>query len=349
MKLKLLLLAFALLAGSAEHVSAQKFLDKVLKGMEKTNKVLDEADKMLGGDNNNPNRSSNQSSRSKRVTGFKIVSPHPDLDIQFKRCAASASTVVIDLVMTWYGDDAKIYLGGSYNDKNTTTAYDDNGKQYSYDNIPLSVGGGNWSIYNEARLFPTDVPIKVRLEIHNVPESVQILKRLHICMRDVNDPITFYNIPIERADEMTSINNNQATPDEVLPDNSPLIAEQENTQETPKLKRIIGKWELVSLKQNGKEMPFKPCTFQFYDNPENDPNDDPYTKDMTETISGKTHQSGYGVMQDNDNELIMSLYITEDECDNGYIIQTVDSKELILSFGYYGDPKIKGELVFQKK
>lgn len=347
MKLKLFFLAFALLLGNAEHVSAQKFLDKVLKGMEKTNQVLDEADKMLGGDNNNSNRSSNQSNRSKRVTGFKIVSPHPDLDIQFKRCAASASTVVIDLVMTWCGDDQKLTIGsnGVYS---AISIFDDLGNQYNNMNTTISIANGEYQ--REPRsLFPSDIPLKVRIQITDVKKDANMFRKLIIPVSGMNDPITIHNVPIERADEITSVNSNQATPDEVLPDNSPLIAEQENTQETPKLKRIIGKWELVSLKQNGKEMPFKPCTFQFYDNPENDPNDDPYTKDMTETISGKTHQSGYGIMQDNDNELIMSLYITEDECDNSYIIQAVDSKELILSFGYYGDPKIKGELVFQKK
>ena len=39
MKLKLFLFAFVFLIGSAEQISAQKFLDKVLKGLENTNQV----------------------------------------------------------------------------------------------------------------------------------------------------------------------------------------------------------------------------------------------------------------------------------------------------------------------
>lgn len=202
-KLRTLVMSLCLLIGIVGNISAQGFLDKVLKGLEKTNEVLDEADKLLGGDDNNSN-SNQRSDRSSRVTGFKIVSPHPDLDIQFKRCAASASTVVIDLVMTWYGDDANIVLGGEVSQKNTTIAYDDNGKQYSFRQIPISVAGGQWDCYgNFSTLFPTDVPIKVRLEIHDVSESVLEFKRLQISMKGVNDPITFYNVLITRSNEIS--------------------------------------------------------------------------------------------------------------------------------------------------
>lgn len=344
MKLKLFLFAFVFLIGSAEQISAQKFLDKVLKGLEKTNQVLDEADKVLGTDESGSS-SSQRSSRGKRVAGFKIVSPHPDLDIQFKRCAASASTVVIDLVMTWYGDDRKLTIGrnGVYSE---STAFDDQGNQYDNgknQNITANIANGEFSSEPRA-LFPSDVPLKVRIQITDVKRDANTFKRFILLVGGMNDPITFYNIPIERADEVTSVNSNQATPDKVLSDNSPLIAEQENTQELPKLKRIIGKWELVSLKKSGKEITFQPCTLQFYDKS----NDDPYTKNMTETISGKARSTGYTVMPDNDNELIATLFITDDECDNSYTIQTVDSDKLILSFGYYGDPKIQGELVFKK-
>ena len=82
MKLKLFLFAFVFLIGSAEQISAQKFLDKVLKGLEKTYQVLVEADKVLGTDECGSS-SSLRSSHGKRVTGFKIVSPHPDLSIEF--------------------------------------------------------------------------------------------------------------------------------------------------------------------------------------------------------------------------------------------------------------------------
>ena len=78
MKNLLILTTFFLMFSS---VASAQFLDKVLKGVEKTNKILDETDKMLGNDK----EGTSTQRRSKRVTGFQIVSPHPDLEIQFKR------------------------------------------------------------------------------------------------------------------------------------------------------------------------------------------------------------------------------------------------------------------------
>lgn len=108
MKNLFLLLAFLLVL--PVNISAQSFLDKVLKGVEKTNKILDETDKMLGSDG-----SSQSSSRRRKVSGFQIISPHPDIEIQFKRCVISGSTAILDLVITNYGKDANIQLGGSSN------------------------------------------------------------------------------------------------------------------------------------------------------------------------------------------------------------------------------------------
>lgn len=252
MKLKLFLFAFVFLIGSAEQISAQKFLDKVLKGLEKTNQVLDEADKVLGTDESGSS-SSQRSSRGKRVAGFKIVSPHPDLDIQFKRCAASASTVVIDLVMTWYGDDRKLTIGrnGVYSE---STAFDDQGNQYDNgknQNITANIANGEFSSEPRA-LFPSDVPLKVRIQITDVKRDANTFKRFILLVGGMNDPITFYNIPIERADEVTSVNSNQATPNKVLSDNSPLIAEQENTQElqTGSEKKLITRHPLTDPLMN---------------------------------------------------------------------------------------------------
>lgn len=183
---------FLLLPGNA---SAQKFLDKVLKGVEKTNKILDETDKMLGNDKED----TSTQRRSKRVTGFQIVSPHPDLEIQFKRCAASSSTVVIDFVMINNGEDETLHLGGSGGDKNETLAYDDNGKLYDSHHFVTSIGSGNFDSWGVSALFPTEVPIKIRIQISDVSRTAESFKRIHINLRGVNDPIIFYNVPITRS------------------------------------------------------------------------------------------------------------------------------------------------------
>lgn len=346
MKLKLFLLAFVFLVGSAEQISAQKFLDKVLKGLEKTNQVLDEADKVLGGDNDSSNTGSGKQ-RSRRTGGFQIVSPHPDLDIQFKRCAASASTVIIDLVITNYGEDQRLCVGsnGVYSSINI---FDDLGNQYNNQNTTISIANGEFQ--NEPRsLFPSEVPLKVRVQITNVKRDANVFKKILIPISGMNDPLTIQNCPIERNDVVTQITPSEsegvvASTDKSDEDasNAVLTTASEDTKELPKLKKIIGKWELASLKKNGKEITFKPCTLQFYDN------DDPYSKDMTETISGKARETGYTIMPDYDNELIMSLNITDDEVDNSYKIQTVDTNKLVLTFGFYGESSIKGELVFNR-
>ena len=203
-KLKTLVMILGFLVGSSGSSYAQGFLDKVLKGLEKTNEVLEQTDKLLGGDDNNT--SNQNASRSKRVTGFKIVSPHPDLQIQFKRCAASASTVIIDLVMTWYGDDTQIRLGGQGSNKNITMAYDDHGKQYDCYSLGVSIAGSNYGYsMGVTELFPMDVPMKVRLQIENVSESVLEFKRILIKAGSQNDPITLYNVPITRNDVSQNI------------------------------------------------------------------------------------------------------------------------------------------------
>lgn len=203
-KLKTLVMILGFLVGSSGSSYAQGFLDKVLKGLEKTNEVLEQTDKLLGDDDNNT--SNQNASRSKRVTGFKIVSPHPDLQIQFKRCAASASTVIIDLVMTWYGDDTQIRLGGQGSNKNITMAYDDHGKQYDCYSLGVSIAGSNYGYsMGVTELFPMDVPMKVRLQIENVSESVLEFKRILIKAGSQNDPITLYNVPITRNDVSQNI------------------------------------------------------------------------------------------------------------------------------------------------
>lgn len=111
MKLKALVVIVCLLMGSAIEGSAQSFMGKVLKGIEKTNEALDKADKFLNGEKDNSKKQSlgNQRSHQGRpVSGFKIQSPHPDFAVQVQRCMASSSKVIIDLMVTNYSGDTTI-------------------------------------------------------------------------------------------------------------------------------------------------------------------------------------------------------------------------------------------------
>lgn len=194
MKNLFLLLAFLLVL--PVNISAQSFLDKVLKGVEKTNKILDETDKMLGSDG-----SSQSSSRRRKVSGFQIISPHPDIEIQFKRCVISGSTAILDLVITNYGKDANIQLGGSSN-----KVFDDLGNQYPETQVSIAESG--MYSWKEA-LFPTDVPLKFRLQIYDISSQATMFKRinLNIYSRSISfgDPIFLYNVPITRKDNSVKI------------------------------------------------------------------------------------------------------------------------------------------------
>ena len=176
------------------EMEAQGFLDKVVKGMEKTNQALESADRLFGGQNT-------QRSRRKAVKGFRIESPHPDLEISCERCIASSTTVLMDFYVVNYGADATLDFM-PYNN----VAIDDAGTQYA---MQVRVADGEWvSATSAAGLFPTEVPIKLSVQIKDVPEEVQMFRRLHLninCPRlnlRGSDPIKVYNLPILRRPPM---------------------------------------------------------------------------------------------------------------------------------------------------
>ena len=175
-------------------MEAQGFLDKVVKGLEKTNQALESADRLFGGQNT-------QRSRRKAVKGFRIESPHPDLEISCERCIASSTTVLMDFYVVNYGADATLDFM-PYNN----VAIDDAGTQYA---MQVRVADGEWvSATSAAGLFPTEVPIKLSVQIKDVPEEVQMFRRLHLninCPRlnlRGSDPIKVYNLPILRRPPM---------------------------------------------------------------------------------------------------------------------------------------------------
>lgn len=194
MKNLLILTTFFLFFSS---VSSAQILDKVLKGVEKTNKILDEADKMFGNDNSSPS-----SSRRKQASGFQIVSPHPDIEIQFKRCIISGSTVILDMIITNYGKDATIQLGGS----SYTQVYDDMGNQY--DKTSVSIADGEMRDWQSA-LFPTEVPLKFRMQISDVNPEASMFKRINLNIYSktikFDEVIILYNVPITRRNNTAQI------------------------------------------------------------------------------------------------------------------------------------------------
>lgn len=134
--------------------------------------------------------------------GLKIITGHPDLKIKIKRCEISGSTCVVDMLIENVGStDVYIeFFGGSY-----TKVYDDEGDVFTKDNVKISLGNGKLGDYLSETLHP-EVPIKARLQIEGIPESVTMLKRINLAMysqpwglNPAKDKfIVISNIPISR-------------------------------------------------------------------------------------------------------------------------------------------------------
>lgn len=201
MKTKYFFILFISLFSLPSITFAQSFLDKVLKGVEKTNKILDQTDKILGtGDKNSSSTKSRNTSRS------QIVSPHPDIEIQWKRCVLSGTTAIIDMIVTNYGKDTEIQLGGS----SQTQAFDDAGNVYPQIEVSIADGPlGSW----KTSLFPTEIPLKFRLQIMDIAPQASVFKRIniHIYSKNLNiqEPIILYNIPIIRRDNSVNLENTE--------------------------------------------------------------------------------------------------------------------------------------------
>ena len=140
------------------------------------------------------------SSRPERVTGLKIVTNHPDLEIKLKRCQVNGKTCVIDFIMTNYGNHTRINFWGS-NSSDNSTAFDDEGNEYR---IAVQATNSSLTYYAVGVDILTDVPIKCRIQIEGVASSATVFKRIKlVALCDAlglerHKPIMFYNVPITR-------------------------------------------------------------------------------------------------------------------------------------------------------
>lgn len=142
------------------------------------------------------------SSRPERITGTKVVTNHPDLEIKIKRCQVSGNTCVIDFLMTNYGNDLNdMIIYGSWGSSNST-AFDDEANEYRFSVQVTNSGLDAYHVYNISLL--TDVPIKCRIQIEKVASAATVFKRIHLATHapslglNEKKPIIFYNVPISR-------------------------------------------------------------------------------------------------------------------------------------------------------
>ncbi|MFI3319060.1 MAG: hypothetical protein SNH88_07735 [Rikenellaceae bacterium] len=114
----------------------------------------------------------------------RIESPHPDLDVKITRCAYASGTVVVDFIITNFGGEEKFEVYGSHSSA-TTTAYDDEGNQYTRINSELSVGLLSQGLSNSYKemVLPQDIPMKFRVQVKNVSAQASKFPLLKVSMR----------------------------------------------------------------------------------------------------------------------------------------------------------------------
>ena len=117
----------------------------------------------------------------------------PNIVAKIVRCVRTGDKCILDGVIENVGyKDVPWYIGGGI--YHHTSLYDDMGNQYS---VQRAFFGGN-EVYGGA--FPSQIPIKVRLEVHGVSDIATMIRRFDWTIQLNNDQnwstIRIENIPI---------------------------------------------------------------------------------------------------------------------------------------------------------
>lgn len=173
---------------------SQKWLEKI----EKAIYVIDELT-----DNSSTTTSSSSDSYGSDTSyggnpkGTGIITNHPDFKIEFKRCAVSGKTCVIDLLIENTGsNDVQVTFAD-------IVAYDNEGNEYKNISIMIGDSSNKWIDQIDKTLM-SEVPIKARITINGVNESATAIRRINwitYCNAwdlSFNKPVRLQNIPISR-------------------------------------------------------------------------------------------------------------------------------------------------------
>lgn len=104
---------------------------------------------------------------------------------------------------------------------------------------------------------------------------------------------------------------------------------------------LKGTWQLVSQKKEGLLVPLVQCKLIFT---ETTSGKNAYK--LTEAFTSKKYQSNYSLMS---NTIVMQLKITGDNMENQYTVIKLNNKKLVLTFVYFPEETLSGELIFEKE
>jgi hypothetical protein len=187
---KFLFCLMALMMLGATDAYSQKWLKKI-------GKALDDVNEALGGTTTTTTTTNSSANISASDGSFRIVTNHPDFKIKVTRCQASGKTCVIDLILENVGsNDVEL------TPRTGQMAFDDEANQYDNSTIKMAFGNlSRWTNYYSFTLR-AGVPMKARIQIESVPESVQTFRRIDIEFQcnawslSSDKPVVFTNVPI---------------------------------------------------------------------------------------------------------------------------------------------------------
>lgn len=113
----------------------------------------------------------------------RVSSPHPKLEVKLKRAVEASGTLVIDLLLTNYDNDAEIWLCGSNGGYGAAIANDDEGNQYSYESKLGKIMLGYPSNLKDGNIFLSllkETPVKYVIQIEGVDRNAAKMIKIRI-------------------------------------------------------------------------------------------------------------------------------------------------------------------------
>lgn len=190
-------LAIFMMFMAPQRANAQfwKQLGKVAEGVGKA--VLESA--------TTPTTDQSQS-RPPSATGKRIVTGHPDFKIEIKRCAASGTTVVLDMVVTNVGDYdiSQFEVRGSGWE---TKLYDNLGNIYEAKDIYVKIANKDYVTGINTIKLVSNLPTNFTIKAENISDKATsfVLVEPHVYSPEwgitKSGAVKLRNIPISREEE----------------------------------------------------------------------------------------------------------------------------------------------------
>ena len=193
---KKLIFIFAVFLMIPNCADAQGFFNKIVKALDKVGKVIDLLPTESSSNQSTTQMSTKQTRQASTIRqGSTTINPGQiGLDIKIVSCEAFGNKVMLNLMLYNSTNESLPINMRNYGSE----AYDDEGNKYSGEDITMRVGFDNLG-YGFGLSLPSDVKVKVRIQISGIPESTKEIKSLKIdTYPQTDNNIIIRNLPISR-------------------------------------------------------------------------------------------------------------------------------------------------------